>query len=632
MIRDSDWVKRAFLTPPEELVGSSNPRVAATYTSAAYKFVGTAIGENFSLNNPTQHSPLADPRVKGRLPGSGGSMLNSASGLGIKYSEMYDDQSHLVHMRFGHASFSSMESFVSNIFDYEASLMANTGRTPGFFYAAGYAAGVVTALPFLGYIMFAKGLSLVYSSIAGGSTSSNYMSVKPAMYEFWGAVSWIYNSIGVNQELVWPYDAEDPTNIDADVGRSLSMLSPSIISDNGMVDIFAVALRGQRLANENRKNMLQTISDLGDTPTQMFTALKAQAESQLTTNNVGSYEKYVSLYTALPTNAPPAGNVSEGSLNRTDYETSWWDDVKATSDNFSGNLGSAINDGADWLCLRVNHQHDFKISINNTTKSNPLADKVNGMQSKVKDANYMLAGGNLGDGAITGAVETVLQGGKDFLAGAADSWGVSGLAMLMTGAHADIPNIHDSSSFDLPATTYTIDIDLPYGNAWMEYLHATPIVCALMAAAMPISNGKYSYSSPFYCELYDKSRAQIRRGLVTDVSIERGTHEIGMTHDRRTLGMKIEFTVTDLNEIMHMPLDPNDNVWDGDSAFSDFLATYSGSDIYTQFYQYPKLKMKLRKAAVNVQQSLSTAKMAMSFSETMFGKAIRAFERAGDYK
>lgn len=224
------------------------------------------------------------------------------------------------------------------------------------------------------------------------------------------------------------------------------------------------------------------------------------------------------------------------------------------------------------------------------------------------------------------------MGGKDFVQGAADSWGIGGAAMLLSGAMADIPNIWDSSTMEIPSTTYKIDIDLPYGNLWADYLHATPVICALMAAAMPISSGKYSYTAPFYCELYDKSRAQIRRGMVTDVEIKRGTHEIGMTNDRRPLGYEISFTIADLNEIYHMPLDPNDNVWDGDSAFSDLLAVYSGTDIYTQFYQYPKLKMKMRKAAVAVQQSLSTSQAAMGFRNTLVGRSINSFMRMGDYK
>ena len=286
VIRDKDWVRRSFLSIAEDPNATKNPRAAATFTSAAYKYTGTGIGENFSLNNVAQYSPLADPRVKGRMPGNSSKPINTSSGMGMYFSEAIDDNSHLIYLRYGHASFNSISSFVDNIFSYDASLMANTGRKPGIFYAAGYATGVVTALPFLGYIMFAKGLSLIYGALTGGVTSNNYMTIKPAMYEFWGAVQWVYNSIGVNQEIVWPYETDHPDAIDTEIGKKLHNLAPDIISESGLVDIFDVALRAQRLANENRRNILQVIDSVGDQPDMMMAQLKALETSPINTSNI----------------------------------------------------------------------------------------------------------------------------------------------------------------------------------------------------------------------------------------------------------------------------------------------------------------------------------------------------------
>ena len=624
ILKDSDWVIKSFLgieqIPGQKL--ASDAVSARVFTDARYKFTDTSLGGNFSLNNPPSSNPLADPVIKGRIPGSTMSMSGS-KGMGLKFSEHIDDHSELLYLRCGHLSYTGLTTFFNEFYNYEASVMARTGRTPGFMYSLGKALGFVTMIPFMPYLLLGKISKMAFDSISGGNKSSKFATLKPNMYGYWGSVAWVYNAIGVNMNLVWPYAPENLTAIESATRDKLISQYPDLIDDSGLVDIFRVALRGQRLANDYRESVRNLVESSDDLET-FRNNIRAIANVDVDyANRDMAYSQYLATYQKLDGTMQTGDPAVDDNTNMNDDTQSWFGE-------FTDNLQAGLNDGADWLVLRVKHKKDWTINFSNSTQENPLVDKFNSISEQSRSTSSMFAGGNLGDGAIASAIEGVIGGVKDVVAGAASTYGVAGFAALGGTGLVDIQKIHGDSSFSLPGTSYTVELDTPGGDKWSEYLHIMPTVCALLATTLPISTGKHSYTSPYYVEAYQKGKLQIREGIIGDLTITRGRNNVGWTHDDRARGYTIDFTILDLTSVMHMPMNPMSNIWDGNNAFSDLLAVMSSLDIYQQLYAIPRLNLKLAGMKANIEQSFTPAKLGLSLADSMVGRTARNILRGTD--
>lgn len=624
MLKDDKWLKQAFLSPGRistQQLGQAD----RIFTDTTLKFNDTKLGGSYALNIPPASHGLADIKIKGRLPGNSNESFTSSDGLGLRYSEMIDDNSDLLWMRFGHQNFSGLTTFFNEFFDYEASVMARTGRSPSWFYTIGKGVAFIAMLPVAPIILLGRASKAVMDMVSGGSTSSSFMTLKPNMMGYWGSVSWMYNAIGVNMNLVYPYEPSALSAPETAVRDSLVNSFPELIDSSGLLDIFRVALRSQRLANEYRESVQDmirssaTFDDLQD-------KVKALTKTPIDTRNgtALSYSKYADLYQTTLEGFTQSGD------RKQDEKTTMWDDISSWISDLGDNTVAGLNDGADWMCLRVNHVKDFSMDWTNDLQDNPILERFNSVSNQARNTSSMLAGGNLGDGPITGFVESIVGAVKDTAAGAAEGFGISGVFALGGAGLIDVEKIPGDSSFSLPSTTYTVDLQTPSGSAWSEYLFIMPTVCALVAGTVPISTGKHSYTSPFICEAYMRGKGQIRRGLITSLTLKRATNNVGWTRTGRARGYTLEFTITDMSSVMHMPLNPMNQLWDGDTVFSDFLAVLSSLDMYHQLYAIPKLKLKASRLKASIKQEFSPAKMGLSFAESLTGQVIRTIARGTD--
>lgn len=270
VVRDVDWVANMFSVAPEQI--QEKYRFAAWATTAHNKFTDTRIGGNWAINNPPSFTRFADPRqsalnhrsVKGTAP----------TGMGALYSEMLDDNAHLVHYCFGVASFKGMFSFFNGMGSVEAALYARLGRVPIAF-LIGKVAGIYTAMRFLPLLLV--GLAANFLLNRG---SSKYYSLKPTMHSYWKRVDFIANSFAVSTNLYqrfasldWgrkEHEAQlDPTgstqygyteNEHKKLVDQAYQAAPEIFRKRGGIDVYYVVNRAQSLATARRK-LLDSYAD-----------------------------------------------------------------------------------------------------------------------------------------------------------------------------------------------------------------------------------------------------------------------------------------------------------------------------------------------------------------------------------
>lgn len=614
-ILDSSWAKQAFLVNQKdlELVDVQN----RTFSSASLKFTDTTLGGNYAVNAKPQFTRYSDIRASGRLQGRNKTQISSENGnlgMGRYYSEAIDDNSQLIHMIFGVPQFNSLTTFFSGFYNSGAGRLARTGRTDGVFYQAGQIIGLVAqvvvwpliAISFLGRV----------ARFFLQRPTSKYYYLKPTMFVYWGAVNNMVNKIAVGRGL-FPvtFSSQGDQKIgssyvlDKDALKGISRLLPGVFSEDGGYDIYATANKAQRMKIQNDKRIFDNFNV--DSNADFIGFVKKEGNSTL---NVPpgdhSFSNSFQRFIKSPLTYISKGNDAESA--EADIKTK-----PGEAPGFFEHLVGELDDGGAFVTLRVDYTGPVSESFANSKRPSDIAGKVNSLMSQRRSSNYSFAGGNLIGGAAGNLIGGVLGKVGDLVSGTLDSLNFSGLVSLAGGAFVDFPDHWESSSAQLPRSSYTIQLVSPYGNVVSQMQNMYIPLCLLLAGALPLSTGKQSYTSPFLCQIYDKGRHQTRLGMIDSLSIVRGTTALGFNKFGHAMGVDVTFTVADMSSIMHMQmakgfdfLGGDDGVFDDETVFSDYMNTLSSLGLHEQFHVFPKLRLALARKQRQLQQLSSPAAWA----------------------
>lgn len=654
---DVAWVRQAFMLPKHTLAAQSAKR--RLFSNAAFKFTDTTLGGNFAINPPPQFTRYADLKVRGRF--------SKSKGMGRYYSEALDDNAQHIHMRFGVPEYNSLTNFFTNFYDHEAATLVRTGRAPGIFYSLGKAAGFVVSLPLQVAIVGGSAYRFFMSKPA-----SKYYYLKPTMPLYWNAVNTIANGIAVNMGIV-PRVMSDESNAimgvakdhtynAADIERFHRVL-PDVFRKKGGVDIYAVATRAQRLADQHHREISEFMSSYDTTADLIGKMQELEREAEagrggLSMPKSRGIEAYLQTYAESIYGTVTEGEGKESVENRSRMDLMF--------DSFLAEW----RDGAAFTTFRVNHTGTASESFSNSTRDSEISSKFNGMASSARNARFSVAEGNISDGVLGSMVGAVGGAVKDFVMGALDSVGIAGLGALAGNAFVDIPKHWDGSTANLPRMEYTLELRSPFGNKMSRFMNLWIPVSMLLAGALPRSTGTQSYNSPFLVELYSKGRAQTRLGIIDSMTITRGVGNLGWTPDGEALGVDVTFSVIDLSSVMHMPIVSAlrgadlagaaaatvgaglvatgggavvgtalaaggaalvaKSLFDDDNTYTDYLAVIGSLGLVDQIYPLRRLKLNLTRKLTAFDSWLSPTHFANWSMGTFPSQVISAFSRITD--
>lgn len=615
--RDREWARQAFLVRSEHLTRQA--KYVRTATTADFKFTDTTLGGNFAINPPPQFTRSADLKV-------GGTAVSS-KGMGRYYSEAIDDHSQLIHLRMGTPVFNSLTTFFGNFYNSAAGQMARTGRASSAFYELGRAAGFVVSI-MSWKLLAVRAIGAIINYALEMPTSKYYYS-RPAMHSYWTAVQTLVNQYAVNRGIV-PRIGGKYENVQR-VAREqeftekdLLMLHnkvPDIFTKSGQIDVYAMAHKAQRLARKRTDSMATKYDSSAIDVEQAIVDVHTE---KLADTNKRSYLQYMQTWLETEQSKPKHLESKAGAdLN-----------VEPMENRASGGVGlfekakeyfkAEADDGSQFATFRVNYTGSVSESFSNQVGESSIASKLNGFSADKRSLMFDLAGGNIAPG-----IDQILGAVKSFIGGAAESIGISGLLALGGAAFVDIPKMWQNSTASLPRSTYTMHLVSPYGNAISQLMNMYIPLCMILAAALPLSSGKQSYTSPFLIELYDKGRAQTRMGMIDSLSITRGTGNLGFNEDNHAMGIEVSFSVTDMSSVMHMPISQgitlgevastavaataggiaggavggaaaavtssllSGGIFDDNTVFSDYMAILASQGIGDQINTFRKLKLRL---------------------------------------
>lgn len=654
VLRDSKWVRNSFLLASRNS-SASDEEFWRLQTTADQKFTNSRLGGNYSINNPPQFTRYADIRYSGLATGikevSAGMVRGEELGMGRGYSEHIDDRSQLIHIQFGVPDYNGMVTFFTSFFDGDASLLASEGRGSFSYYAgrvAGAVLGVAIAVAFPWLAILVAGASAATNVLRFflNNPASKYYYLRPTMELYWNRVNLITNQIAVNMGLVSRvFNGDDPVVKDqsnafsADYTAYMHEIAPDIFREGGGIDVYAISNKAQRMADERMRRMIEISNRENLSNEQRAAQMKEFLKTRV------AKPEDISLDVALKEyHESPVGNVANrrsdpaGSRLTADVDVSMLKaenteaknaDVEAVSkqsegvtpgtrpkwkystdeqgkqtqvkeksylDEFVDAYKANRRDGQQFVAYRVDYTGTASESFSNSTKESDISSKINGFSSSSRSARFSFSEGNTGIGIIDSVKSSIAS----FISGGLDSLHMSGLLSLAGSAFVDIPKHYDSSSATFTTTSYTIELRSPYGNKISRFINLYVPLATLLAAALPLSTGKQSYTAPFLCRLYSRGKAQIQLGMISSLSITRGTGNLGWNEQGECLGIDVSFEVTNMSSVLHAPIEagsilPWKNILDEDSAFTDYMAVLGNLSMADQYYQTNKLALNLTK-------------------------------------
>lgn len=255
--KDVNIVSRSFrlmsdgMKDPEKVLINSDYDLYTSYFS-------TAVGDNKFVNPLPGFGRNTDPHPKPI-------MENRMGNLGRYYKRIHNDNALSVTLTAGVPEFTGMITFILNMFDYSASVMANKGRAPGWAY---YIAQGAASIAFWPAQIVAT--SFNFFEFLTGTPKNKWYYCKPTMGQYFIAAQGIFNDLMVAAGYslsVLPKGRQDQGNTKkgdrdfnggGDKGYTsdtraaknnmsyLHSLFPDAINDDGTIDILKVSTRGVR--------------------------------------------------------------------------------------------------------------------------------------------------------------------------------------------------------------------------------------------------------------------------------------------------------------------------------------------------------------------------------------------------
>ena len=289
-------------------------------------------------------------------------------------------------------------------------------------------------------------------------------------------------------------------------------------------------------------------------------------------------------------------------------------------------IEQTLHHSLEWLILNVNPVTEVSESFSNNTSQSEIQNKINGIASANQGARFSLSDFNTGFSVIDNVIDVV----KSTISGAASGVMLDGLVAMTGAAFADIPERWDSSSADISASTsYTMQLRSPYGNPLSQFLNIDVPLACLLAAALPISHGNQSYGEPFLVELYSPGKNVIRLGMISSLSITRGTGTVGWTQSGSPIGVDVSFTVKDLSTAVHAPIDTDMHSllpWRGlmasDNTFHDYMAVLGNMSINDMTSNENRIAMNISQKISNYKRLVSPQNIANVILDNGAGRNV----------
>lgn len=628
-------------------------------TSADHKFASTSPGMSLGVNPKPQFTRYCDIRSKGRVQTRPDVTVSSSNhhstglGMGGYYSTAIDDNQQRVFFRFGVPTYMPLPIWIAKAFDINRAVLQGRGTITSTFLEA---VNVIST-----FFMWKKAflMSLAMFAVKTLSSNSRFYSVKPTMYVYWSTVENILNSLVARRTMLphilkdYNYKLQetvgDPPQMTEAFLNELNKFIPDIIPDpsTGRISVFAIALRGQSVFNRIRMKELTdnvNINKIDDATLNQAEGVDGRPHLDMesitpnkpyaaTSNADGSWVTYLFKKASQALMGSPADDNVEGlddksatmsntmsfhpmftdtngkpinvSLDPNDPNDSpdkkIMDNVnnkKEEMNKYADYVLAELTEGAAFAVFNVESTGSVGESFSSSFGANPIEATFNAFSAKARNLGSLLSSATevpiIGD-----ALKLAADTGALILSN--NTFGLANpLLALAYGVNVSMPKIWESSSASLPKSSYKIKLISPYGNSYSQLFNIYMPLAMILAGSLPRTTGASSYNSPFFCECYDKGRNNIQLGMISNVSITRGTSNLAFSRAGHPNAIDVDMTVESLDEIVSVDVSSSGvisklaNLPDfGETPFTGYMNTIAAVDVHTLAFRVPMIRLKL---------------------------------------
>ena len=675
---DRDWVKSRFMVPNEYL--PKEIRNIRYDSIASLKFVDTTLGGNTYINPRPQFNPLTDPKVENPAMDYQRPTMNpdqANTGMGEGYSKMIDDNQQVVYMEFGLPKFNSLINFFFRAVDYGDSVLANTGRPATFYHIGKY---VGTALALVAFPIITITVSVLKFAVwaSSGSDALKFYYFSSHMPMYWGMVNTLVTQLVTEQGLLVPLLMPDgqsrgagnaapsvdkigvPYKLNQADIDTLNEMIPNLIHPNtNYIDVYALINRSQRAASIQRENVYNLLNKNPGTPKSRALAAKLPKTTSLdVVDRALTFQTYVNAYNdimgdsrgdAAPVKAasaptatttggkPPLVAANGVTVNQMTSATDVNSVFKKDPDGrysvphdkagvtMASQLANSFHDsarqGGAFAAFGVEYTGSSSESFSNTTTSINLGDQAKEISSKSRSLSYDMARGNMfGDTIVQDGLNMLGDVFRGLITGG--TLGLTNvLASLAGNAYIEVPKRWDDSSMSLPSNTYKMSLISPYNTFYSQLENIYIPLCMLLAGVLPMATGKSSYTSPFLCTLFSRGVESVKLGMITSVSITRGTSNLGFDKKHKPLAIDVSFKVTDFSTLVTTPVNSSifNDVFrpsiDDDTPLGNYIAMLGGRDIMTSKYRATQSFIRISREFMALNKAVSANRVGMYFGD-----------------
>ena len=601
-------------------------------------------------------------------------------GMGRYYSESIDDNQQLLYLSFGVPKFNSLLNFFTRAVSYEDSYIANHGRLPVGYTIGQFVGGVVmlAAFPLITVTVWA--VKTITKLIVGGQTLDYYY-MEPTMHTYWSVVNNIVTNLATEMGILIPefmeekadtllkdHDGTDnakkrvglPIKINQNDMNELRKYFPTMISDNNYIDVFAIATRSQAIVNQQMlmdkeeyyskdENEGFDIASHAKSVSLYSGTIANKVNASLSFTNflsnvTGAYKKdgsagegepywkdRVNEITTTVDNTPPTtpeqkveqakpepySRSSNSDINGT--YPHYADQTTESLEKFAKAFDSSFRDGGLFAIFNVDYVGSTTDSFSNSLGEIETGGMTNSAASAARNMKFNLAGGNIAGEAL----QDLIGAGKNFLMGAADSitFGLSNVvAGILGGGYIDMPKVWESSDASINQSTYSIQLVSPYGNAISQMQNIYIPLAMLLAGVLPLSTGGSSHTSPFICSAFSRGTQNIKLGMITSLTITRGTTNLPFNKTFKPLAIDVSFTISDFSNIVTLPVTASmfgsfQASFEDNSPLGKYISILGSRDIMTNKYFLPKIKLRASRFIMNKDQAISASNWGLRVGE-----------------
>ena len=691
---DRLWIKYAFMIPfkADPKSGKLTPLLDdvdvqnMSFSMAKFKFTDSSLGGALCINPPPQYTRYADPPVKGIHPDARRCSVTYQKGTlgeGRYYSEAIDDNSQIIHLRFGVPSFNSLWQFFTGFYNGSLARLVRSGRVDQTFFEKvlqfAFKIVEVAILPLTILPMMIMAVGQAIRFMLRMPTSSFY-TLKPTMPVYWHAVTGLVNMLAVNMKMV---TYTQPEMYEQFIGEKvppkhiLSLLNGIFpeMTERGVPDMYLIATRAKRLQMRHRENLMRQLNDTGKGGWEgkirrvldsTESLQQIDARENLASTQKSPWERWI----ASPIHGQP---------KKSEVETDWRDPIKlpekpaATANEKTGQraaqtaasdansiadawnkttesarayvmklgkealeqVDAVAQDGAEWLSFRVDATGSMTESFSNSTAPSSLAEKMNSASQSARELKFNFADGNVD---ALGIVKTAVDGIASIATMGADLLHIGGLVSFAGSAFVDIPEHFSEAQANIKPSNYTFRLVSPHGNIVSQFLYIyIPLMC-LLAGALPRAVGKQAYTDPFLVQLYDRGRASVRLGIIDSLTVQRGVSNLAFDKDGRAMAIDITLSIKDLSSIMSVPINPSlsinpfEGIFDDQNKFNDYMTTLAAIPLYEFDYRKPILLRQLDTKLADIRSHFSVPRMMMDLGGSLPGQIYSALQSYGTPK